>query len=665
LKAELKRRRLPTTGRKAILVARLRKRVFEERWKTTSKVSQEHFDVWIKELLDSDKRPDDPMRAPKEEQEKKWQTLVAWILIHEMNLTPFGGFLRDRAAYETPRAGKDIDTAISESMSLEEVQKNLDKCLKKVGIKQGKNEDGKYAHWRRDETSSVYNCYYATPSETRVHVQLVDKTAKGMSWSPDFTVNGLAISAERGLHSIADELTVATIMEHLRRRALIVYDCPTLGRLKRVKKRLRMFTRERDFHHEGPSLVEYFRMNSLGHAELIRIMRSKLGVSTVDTSLGRKCLQVRKEQGKKGDTLFAAVVEFLQDDDVDVSTIRKYVCQNLKANSQWLVQERNIGRLHGDPTHRYFSKDFTEAIEMDHVEGGDSVLMALAHVLQRQVIVYLGFSKEYLVHKTVYTSNNTKPENAPFQVLIPLDSWKGGSKGNQRFLCARGGYQVVEGVTENRGHNVVSKVVDEAVNQALATTEFGCTGKECLRMATSFQSTSKKPEKVVAGLKSWEAMVREGNHILSAAGSSKHFDNHPKARRNVKGLQISSLPVTCGEQHIKFLVDHFTRADVVGVLEDAAVRVSQITVLVTELAGLHFRRLCAKVKEGVVPEMSPWFFTSGFWRTMYQLVSCTGRKKAPSFVRKGSGSPKNIDLAELNHSGKLFREKKNAAFGIL
>lgn len=117
----------------------------------------------------------------------------------------------------------------------------------------------------------------------------------------------------------------------------------------------------------------------------------------------------------------------------------------------------------------------------------------------RQVIVYLGFSEEYIVHKTVYTPNNTKPRTGPFQVLIPLHSWKGGNEGNQRFLCARGGYKLVDRVTENRGHNVVSKLVDDAVNQALAITEFGRPGKDSLMMATSFESNSKKPERIVAG----------------------------------------------------------------------------------------------------------------------------------------------------------------------
>ena len=69
------------------------------------------------------------------------------------------------------------------------------------------------------------NLYYAVllPGEdpyATVHVQLVDKTSKHLNWSPDLTINGLGLSRQKGLHSIDDNVPLATVLDHISQKVM-------------------------------------------------------------------------------------------------------------------------------------------------------------------------------------------------------------------------------------------------------------------------------------------------------------------------------------------------------------------------------------------------------------------------------------------------------------
>jgi hypothetical protein len=125
----------------------------------------------------------------------QWQIKVAWLLVHVLQLVPFGGFLRD--IFKGCPA-KDIDTAVTQGPNDEALQNKVDEIMHEAGLKQGKNEDQQWAHWRRSTNSGVNNLYYQVSerSDITIHIQLVDKNAKGLSWTPDVSINGLGYSAQ-------------------------------------------------------------------------------------------------------------------------------------------------------------------------------------------------------------------------------------------------------------------------------------------------------------------------------------------------------------------------------------------------------------------------------------------------------------------------------------
>jgi hypothetical protein len=147
--------------------------------------------------------------------------------VTKLKLTVFGGFLRDRLS-SPHREAKDIDTAIDGDAAA--YRTLVDEALfgLELGVKQGENKDGKYKHF--SNSAAVDNLYYAVPLPGDkfglLYIQLVDKTAPGLSWSPDVTVNGLGLNQTAELHSLDPNLSKERILMHIRRGVYNWWDTP-------------------------------------------------------------------------------------------------------------------------------------------------------------------------------------------------------------------------------------------------------------------------------------------------------------------------------------------------------------------------------------------------------------------------------------------------------
>jgi hypothetical protein len=230
---------------------------------------QHEQDRWIASIL-GDEPPFDTQKPPQTLLD--WQTLAAWVLVTKLKLTVFGGFLRDRLS-SPHREAKDIDTAIDGDAAA--YRTLVDEALfgLELGVKQGENKDGKYKHFSNSAT--VDNLYYAVPLPGDkfglLYIQLVDKTAPGLSWSPDVTVNGLGLNQTAELHSLDPNLPKERILMHIRRGVYNWWDAPVRYKSPRLERARQRQTKmqERGFRLEGLTLFQSLGLDRVSHSSIL------------------------------------------------------------------------------------------------------------------------------------------------------------------------------------------------------------------------------------------------------------------------------------------------------------------------------------------------------------------------------------------------------------
>ena len=281
--------------------------------------------------------------------ELQWQTLVAWVLVHKLGFTLFGGFLRDRL-HSPDTAAKDIDAAVNTAND-KCLEERVDKIMNNLnmGVEQGLNHSAppSRAHYRRQQNSAVNNLYYQVPlpghgAYATVHVQLVDKSSKYLNWNPDLTINGLGLSHQKGLHAIDDSVPLEKVLDHISQSVMEWNDTPSTKRFQRAETRLSKF-QERGFRLQGQTLIQRCLLDKLMHSQVVGIVKGTLGQALPRPRIGQHKV-VAKFFSEGGNSLFDALVKAHRDSTLTSENLRDQVA-NIIPSIWKFPAARQLGRF--------------------------------------------------------------------------------------------------------------------------------------------------------------------------------------------------------------------------------------------------------------------------------------------------------------------------------